>query len=128
MFDPWPFSVGYRSGVAVSCGVGHGRGSDLELLWLWHRLASVAPIRPLAWEPPYCQWCSPKKTKRQKKKSFIDSHQVFALCGHVFSSTYKTTSQYIVIIFALKITFSRYLKTHILYLYTVTISITLHLM
>ena len=37
----------------MSCGVGHKRGSDLALLWLGHRLAAVAPIRPLAWEPPY---------------------------------------------------------------------------
>ena len=22
-------------------------------LWLWHRLAAVAPVRPLAWEPPH---------------------------------------------------------------------------
>ena len=27
--------------------------SDLTLLWLWCRLAAVAPIGPLAWEPPY---------------------------------------------------------------------------
>ena len=26
---------------------------DLALLWLWHRPAALAPIRPLAWEPPY---------------------------------------------------------------------------
>ena len=26
---------------------------DPALLWLWHRLAVVAPIGPLAWEPPY---------------------------------------------------------------------------
>ena len=26
---------------------------DLALLWLWCRPAAVAPIRPLAWEPPY---------------------------------------------------------------------------
>ena len=26
---------------------------DLALLWLWCRLAAVASIRPLAWEPPY---------------------------------------------------------------------------
>ena len=25
----------------------------LILLWLWRRSAAVAPIRPLAWEPPY---------------------------------------------------------------------------
>jgi len=32
---PWPRSVGYGSGVAMSCGVGRIRGSDLALLWLW---------------------------------------------------------------------------------------------
>ena len=26
---------------------------DPAWLWLWHRLAAVAPIRPLAWELPY---------------------------------------------------------------------------
>ena len=26
---------------------------DPKLLWLWCRLAAVAPIQPLAWEPPY---------------------------------------------------------------------------
>jgi len=35
----------------VSCGVGHRLGSDLAWLWLW--LAAVAPIGPVAWEPPY---------------------------------------------------------------------------
>ena len=27
--------------------------NDPALLWLWGRPAAVAPIRPLAWEPPY---------------------------------------------------------------------------
>ena len=40
-------------GSAVSCGVGRRHGSDLMLLWLWHRPAATALIRPLAWEPPY---------------------------------------------------------------------------
>ena len=26
---------------------------NLVLLWLWCRPAAAAPIRPLAWEPPY---------------------------------------------------------------------------
>ena len=39
-----------QSGVAMSCGVGHRHGSDLALLWLWHRLVATVPIRPLAWE------------------------------------------------------------------------------
>ena len=37
----------------MSCGVGHRWGSDPTLLWLWWRPAAVAPVRPLAWEPPY---------------------------------------------------------------------------
>ena len=34
----------------MSCGVRCRRDSDLALLWLWYRLAAVAPIGPLAWE------------------------------------------------------------------------------
>ena len=37
----------------MSYGVGRRRGLDLALLWLWHRLAAVASIGPLAKEPPY---------------------------------------------------------------------------
>ena len=37
----------------MSCGVGHRHVSDLALTWLWCRPAAGAPIRPLAWEPPY---------------------------------------------------------------------------
>ena len=35
----------------MSCGVGHMYSSDLALLWC--RLAAVALIQPLAWEPQY---------------------------------------------------------------------------
>ena len=41
---------------------------DLVLLWPWCRLAAVAPIGPLAWEPPYAVGVGPKKTKDKKKK------------------------------------------------------------
>ena len=37
-------SVGWESGIAMSCGVGPRRESDLALLWLWCRLAAIAPI------------------------------------------------------------------------------------
>ena len=37
----------------MSCGVGCRHGLDPALLWLWQRAAAVAPIGPLAWEPPY---------------------------------------------------------------------------
>ena len=56
-----PCSVGCRSGVAVSCGVCHRRGSDVALLWLWCRLEAVAPILPLAWEPPYAMGVALKR-------------------------------------------------------------------
>ena len=34
-FNSWPRLVGGGSGVALSCGVGCRRSSDLVLLWLW---------------------------------------------------------------------------------------------
>ena len=57
-----------RSDVAVSCGVGRRRGLDPVLLWLWQRLAATAPIRPLAWDPPYATGAAQEKAKREKKK------------------------------------------------------------
>ena len=36
----------------MSCDIGCSHSLDPMLLWLWHRLAAVAPIRPLAWELP----------------------------------------------------------------------------
>ena len=55
----------------MSCGVAHRRGSDLALLWLWRRLAAVALIRPLAWEPPYVVGAA---LKSKKKKHMIIIH------------------------------------------------------
>ena len=55
----------------MSCDVGHKRGSDPALLWLWRRPMAMAPIPPLAWEPPYAAVMSLEKAKRQppqKKK------------------------------------------------------------
>ena len=50
----------------MSCGMGRRRGSDPALLWLWCRPVATAPIRPLAWEPPYAMGVA---LKRQKKKT-----------------------------------------------------------
>ena len=50
--------------LRVSCGVRRRCGSDLVLLWLWHRPAATAPIRPLAWEPPYVVGAALEKTKK----------------------------------------------------------------
>ena len=52
----------------MSCGVGRRCGSDVALLWLWHRPAATAPIRPLAWEPPYTAGMALEKTKKKKEK------------------------------------------------------------
>ena len=60
--------MGYGSGVAVSCGVGRRHGSDPALLWLWHRLVAVAPIQPLAWEPPNAVGTDLKRKGKKKKK------------------------------------------------------------
>ena len=54
--------------IAVSYGVGRRRGLDPVLLWLWCRPAVVAPIGPLAWEPPYAMSVA---LKRKKKKMQI---------------------------------------------------------
>ena len=50
----------------MSCGVGCRSGSDPALLWLWYRPAATAPIRPLAWEPPYASETALEKAKGQK--------------------------------------------------------------
>ena len=58
----------------MSCGVGHRRGSDPALLWLWRGPVATAPIQPLAWEPPYAAGAAQEiatttttAAKRQKK-------------------------------------------------------------
>jgi len=45
----------------MSCGVGHRRGSDPSLLWLWCRLAATAQIQLLAWELPYAMGVALKR-------------------------------------------------------------------
>ena len=60
--------MGKGSGIAMNCGVGHRRGLDLILLWLWCRAAAVALIRPLAWELPYAAGAA-LKSKRKKKRA-----------------------------------------------------------
>jgi len=58
--------VGWGSSVAISCGVGHRHSLDPALLW--HRLATTALIRPLAWEPTYATSAALKSKKKKKKK------------------------------------------------------------
>ena len=58
------------SGDAMSCGVGHRHSSNLALLWLWHKPAATAPIRPLAWEPPYAAGVALKGQKTTTTTKF----------------------------------------------------------
>ena len=55
------------SGIALSCGVGCRCSSDPALLWLWCWPAAAAPIRPLAWEPPFAAGVALKPKKGKKK-------------------------------------------------------------
>ena len=50
----------------MSCGVSRGCGSDPKWLCLWGRLAVVALIQPLAWEPPYAAGAALKKKPKEE--------------------------------------------------------------
>ena len=63
----------------MSCGVGRRRGSDPALLWLWCRPAVAAPIRPLAWEPPYAKEADQEIAKDKKKKPPFT--EMFSTCS-----------------------------------------------
>ena len=54
--------------------IGRRLGSDLLLLWLWCRPAAVAPIRGLAWEPPYAMGVA-LKSKKRKKNQIINARK-----------------------------------------------------
>ena len=60
----------------MSCGLVR-HSSDAALLWLWCRPAAIAPIRPLAWEPPYASGVALEKTKRQKEKEKLPYVHLF---------------------------------------------------
>ena len=66
-FDPWPCSVGLGSGVAVSCG------KVADEAWICVAVA-VAPAGNYSSDSApslgtsMCHRCSPKKTKKKKKK------------------------------------------------------------
>ena len=72
--------------MAVSCGGDHRHRSDPTLLWLWSRPAATAPMRPLAWEPPYAVGAAPEKGKKTKYIYIYISQWtqriLNPLCGH----------------------------------------------
>ena len=55
----WVRSLASLSGLLIQ------RCSDMALLWLWHRPAATALIRPLAWELPYVMGEALKKTPQK---------------------------------------------------------------
>ena len=57
----------------MRCGVGRRHSLDHPLLWLWCRLAAVALIRPLAWEPPYAKDAALKSKNQQSEKKNLDN-------------------------------------------------------
>ena len=58
---------GLRIQRCTSCGVGSRCGLDPELLWLWYRPVATAPIRFIAWEPPYAVGVTLKRIPPNKK-------------------------------------------------------------
>ena len=46
------------------------------LLWLWLRPVAMAPIRPLAWEPPNAAGVGLEKTRKKEKKKDIFVYSV----------------------------------------------------
>ena len=69
--------------------MGGRRGSDPMLLWLWCRPVATAPIRPLAWEPPYAVGIAHEKAKRQKQTNenlYVEAqlHGVMVFGGRVY--------------------------------------------
>ena len=65
-------SLASLSGLRIwrCCDTGHRCGSDLVLLWLWCRPEAIAPIQPLAWEPPYALKSKTNKQKAKQKGNY----------------------------------------------------------
>ena len=64
---------GLRTGIAVSCCIGHRSAQ----IWPWHRLAAVALIQPPAWELPYDLGAALKKKKKKKRIILYNSFFIY---------------------------------------------------
>ena len=53
----------------MRCGVGHNVARISALLLLWCRLAAIAPIPSLAWEPLYAADAALKRKKERQEYS-----------------------------------------------------------
>ena len=86
----------------MNCGVGSRRGSDPVLLWLWRRLEAAAPIRPLAWEPPYAMGVAQEMAKKTKeKKDFYFFHYSWFIVFCQFSTVWIFNSILLICVFFL---------------------------
>ena len=66
----------------MTCGVGCRRGLDQALLWLWCRPMARAPIRPLAWEPPYAVvW--PKRANKKGRRNNVSKAEDLGYTGGI---------------------------------------------
>ena len=75
----------------MSCDVGRRHGLDPALLWLWYRLVATAPIRPLAWEPPYAVGAA---LKRKEKNIYIYKTRNDLMRKHVHWPLNNTSLNY----------------------------------
>ena len=69
--------------LAVSHGVGHRRGSDPLLLWLWLRPAAVALIQPPAWELSYATGAALRRKKKERDQSRLPAVLCWSLLGPI---------------------------------------------
>ena len=80
----WVWSLASLGGLRVQCCHDPIHGLDLVLLWLWYRLAAVAPMWPLAWEPPHASGAILKSKKKKKEKRQRTPLQWYSLLKWVF--------------------------------------------
>ena len=74
-------SLASLSGLRIWCGRELWCRSQTQLgscaAWLWCRPAAVAPIGPLAWEPPYASGMALKS--KEKKVGFLKSRTLWGV-------------------------------------------------
>ena len=61
----------------MNCGVGRSPSWNMVLVWLWHRLAAAALIRPLTWELPYAVGVALKRKKMYPVIFFLLLGQIY---------------------------------------------------
>ena len=59
------------------------------LLWHRHRPVGIAPIRPLAWEPPYATGVALKRRKKKVREQKIAT-VLLEVYGNIVTRTMRT--------------------------------------